>query len=410
MPPHSASTTTPQPAGVTAATLAAVAPHASSAPAARGGVVARLGDWLLTRDRHQRVRLAQSGLANLLMIACAALMHVLARYGIADQRWIWPWTIVSVGGLLALFALIRSGQARRWSDPSLTLPQMLFAIFTTAAAYCITGSARAVVLPVLAVVMMFGMFGLTQRRVRIVGAWTLALFGAASLYWLKGPERDISEGEEIARFMMVAIIVLGVGLLTARLNAMRERMREQRIQLAAALERIRELATRDELTGCLNRRAMMERLEEEASRCARLGQPMCLVLLDLDHFKHINDAHGHATGDRVLRRFGALARASLRGTDLVARWGGEEFLLMLGGTSAAPGALCVQRLLDALAAERFDVAGLPPVTGSAGLAECHDGDCLVEALELADRALYRAKAAGRNRLEQARRTDDLNLP
>jgi len=150
---------------------------------------------------------------------------------------------------------------------------------------------------------------------------------------------------------------------------------------------------------------MMERLEEEAARCARLGKPMCLVLVDLDHFKRINDAHGHAAGDQVLRRFGAMARASLRGTDLVARWGGEEFLLLLGSTGTAPGAACAQRLLDALAAERFDAAGLPPVTGSAGLAEYREGDCLVEALERADRALYRAKAAGRNRLEQACRPE-----
>jgi diguanylate cyclase (GGDEF)-like protein len=377
------------------------APASPPAPDARAGVLARLGRWLFTDDRHQRLRLAQAGLANVLMLACAGLMHALDAYGIADHRWIWSWTVVSVGGLLALFLVIRSGRARRWRDPSLTLPQMLFAILSTAAGYCITGSSRAVVLPVLAMVMMFGMFGLTQRHVRIVGAWTLALFGAASAYWITGPDRGRPEGEEVCRFLMVAIIVLGVAWLTARLGVMRERLRAQRTQIAQALERIQELATRDELTGCLNRRAMMERLHEEAARCARQALPMCLVLVDLDHFKRINDAHGHAAGDTVLRRFAALARTGLRGTDLLARWGGEEFLLMLGATGAESGAACVQRLLDSLAAERFEVAGLAQVTGSAGLAECRGGDCLVETLERADRALYRAKAGGRNRLEQA---------
>jgi diguanylate cyclase (GGDEF)-like protein len=383
--------------------------RAPSSPVAglpvRRGATARLGDWLFTRDPHQRLRLAQAGLANLLMLACAVLMHVLDASGIADRRWIWPWTMCSVGGLLALFALIRSGHARQWRDPSLTLPQMLFAILSTAAGYCITGSSRAIVLPVLAVVMMFGMFGLTPRQVRIVGAWTLSLFGAASLYWIHGPEHGRPQGEEAARYLMVAIIVMGVMLLTARLVAMRERLREQRAQITMALERISELATRDELTGCLNRRAMMERLEEESARCARVGQPMCLVLLDLDHFKRINDAYGHAVGDEVLRRFAALARAELRGTDLLSRWGGEEFLLMLGATSGLQGAACVQRLLDALAAEKFAPACRQQVTGSAGLAECRVGDGLVETLEQADRALYRAKARGRNRLEQAERQE-----
>jgi len=202
--------------------------------------------------------------------------------------------------------------------------------------------------------------------------------------------------------MMVAIMVAGVVLLTSRLHGMRERSRAQRQQLTAALERIQELATRDELTGCLNRRAMLERMAEESLRCARLAQPMCLVLLDLDHFKHINDRYGHAAGDRVLRGFAEVARSQLRGIDLLARWGGEEFLLMLVATDAIAGRACVQRLLDALAGMAFDA--LPDgmaVTCSAGMAECRGGESIIAAIERADQALYRAKAGGRNRVEPA---------
>jgi diguanylate cyclase (GGDEF)-like protein len=196
----------------------------------------------------------------------------------------------------------------------------------------------------------------------------------------------------------------GVVLLTSRLYGMRERMRQQREQLAAALERIRELATRDELTGCLNRRAMLERLAEESLRCTRLGEVMCLVLLDLDHFKRINDLHGHAAGDNVLRSFADVARRELRGADLLARWGGEEFLLMLGATDVEQGVRCVQRLLDTLAGEDIAIATgqrTVSVTASAGLVECRGGESLDEVLERADQALYRAKAGGRNRLEKA---------
>jgi diguanylate cyclase (GGDEF)-like protein len=383
--------------------VATPTPPGGHAPAPRReGPYGRLKALLLTRDPRQQIRLAQAGLANILMLACAALMHVLDAYGIADHRWIRPWTIASIGGLAALFVLIRSGRVRRWSDPALTLPQMLFAILTTAAAYCITGSARAVVLPILALVMMFGMFGLTQRDVRLVAAWTLALFGAASAYWLTGPESRLPPGGEIARLMMIAIIVLGVVLLTSRLYGMRERMRQQREQLVAALERIQELATRDELTGCLNRRAMLEGMAQESRRCARLELPMCLVSLDLDHFKRINDVHGHAAGDRVLQGFAELARAQLRATDLLARWGGEEFLLLLSATPAEQGLAVVQRLLASLATARFGVPGIEEglaVTASAGITECRGGECITTALERADRALYRAKAAGRDRVE-----------
>jgi diguanylate cyclase (GGDEF)-like protein len=370
-------------------------------PFRREGWRARLAALFLTRDPRQQIRLAQAGLANVLMVACVALMHVLDAYGIVDRRWIWQWTIVSTGGLAAMYLLIRSGLVRHWRDPSLTLPQMLFAILSTAAGYCISGNSRAVVLPVLAVVMMFGMFGLTQRNVRLVGAWTLGLFGAASLYWLNGPGRGQARGDEIVHYMMIAIIVLGVIFLTSRLYGMRERMRQQREQLAAALGRIQELATRDELTGCLNRRAMLERLAQESDRCERVASPMCLVLLDLDHFKRINDHHGHAAGDRVLQAFAALSHGQLRATDVLARWGGEEFLIVLPATPADQGRACIERLLEALAAARFDVPGMDTlrVTASAGITECNGGESVTGALERADRALYRAKDAGRNRVE-----------
>jgi diguanylate cyclase (GGDEF)-like protein len=359
----------------------------------------RLKVLLLTVDRRQQIRLSQAGLANLLMLACVAMVHLLDAAGTVDHRFVWAWTFSSLGGMVFVFALIRSGRVMHWHDPSLTMVQMLYAIGVAAAGYCITGSARAVVIPILAVVLMFGMFGMTPRQVRIVGAYALVVFGAASLYWLRGPVMHAVAAEEVSRLTMVAIVVAGVAVLTARLNGMRERSRQQRAELSTALGRIRELATRDELTDCLNRRAMLERMAEESLRCARSGAAMCLVLIDLDHFKHINDVHGHAAGDEVLRGFADIARGELRGTDVLARWGGEEFLLMLGATDAMQAQLCVQRLLMRLAATRFEV--LPAaqrVTCSAGFTQCAGSESVVEAIERADKALYRAKHEGRNRL------------
>jgi len=246
---------------------------------------------------------------------------------------------------------------------------------------------------------MFGMFGMSQRQVRIVGGFTLLLFGLASLWWLCGPERGDPPGAELVRFMMVGTVVGGVVALTERLHGMRERWREERQHLASALDRARQRDTRDELTGCLNRRAMLERMAEESLRSARLGQPMCLVLLDLDHFRRVNDRHGHAAGDLVLRGFADLARARRRDTDLLSRWGGEEFLMVLGATDAAQARTRVQRLLEELAERPFEEG--VKVTCSAGLTECRGGESIVAAIERVDRALVRAKAAGRNRLEQA---------
>jgi diguanylate cyclase len=354
---------------------------------------------LLSGERRQQIRLAQSGLAILLMLPCVLIVNLMDAYGIADTRWVLPWTLCSIGGMAAIFVVIRSGRVRHWRDPSLTMLQMFYAITCAAAAYCITGTERALVIAILAVVLMFGMFGVTQRQVLIVGAYTMAAFGIAILYWIDLAETRAAASPELARFIMIVSVMCGVVVLTGRLNRMRERSRRQRAALSTAVERIRILATRDELTGCLNRRAMRECLRQERLRCARSGGSMCVAMLDLDHFKRINDAFGHASGDAVLRGFADIARRCLRDTDRLARWGGEEFVVLLGGTDALQAMLCMQRLLDAVALARFaGVDSETVVTCSAGIAECGSSESIEAALDRSDQALYRAKQSGRNRL------------
>ena len=125
---------------------------------------------------------------------------------------------------------------------------------------------------------------------------------------------------------------------------------------------------------------------------------MSLVLIDIDHFKTVNDRHGHAAGDAVLRHFAMALQASLRSTDFAGRWGGEEFLVVTPQASAETAAALVERLREALAATSFDalVPGLH-ITFSAGVAECAPGEDLHLAIERADRALYQAKQTGRDR-------------
>lgn len=359
----------------------------------------RLKLALLSRDRRQQIRLAQCGLAILLMIGCVAMVKVLDASGVVDREWLRPWTLCSVGGMATFFVIIRSGLALRWRDPSLTLPQMYYSVLCAAAAYCISGNMRALVIPILAVVMMFGMFGMTRRQVVAVGVYTLAVFGTASVYWLEIGEPGQHPGLEIARFMMVSILMAGVVALTGRLQHLRERSREQRAALMSALQRLHELATHDELTGCLNRRAMLERMADESTRGAVGGAPNCVALIDLDHFKRVNDRFGHAAGDAVLRGCAEIMRSRLRGNDLLARWGGEEFLLMLGETDLRQACHSVQQLLDSLAGASFE--GLPTgavVTCSVGLVECRSGERLSEAIARSDVALYRAKDGGRNQV------------
>lgn len=166
--------------------------------------------------------------------------------------------------------------------------------------------------------------------------------------------------------------------------------------------RIREVAARDALTGLLNRRSVLAATAVGDAR-RRRDRALALVLIDVDHFKRVNDTHGHAAGDEVLRQVAARLRHGLRGDDLIARWGGEEFLLVLHGAgldAAAALAERQRRLVAELPVVLPQTAAPLVVTVSAGVSVVADGERTLEAaLERADRALYRAKAAGRNTVE-----------
>ncbi|MFT3799795.1 MAG: diguanylate cyclase [Burkholderiaceae bacterium] len=168
----------------------------------------------------------------------------------------------------------------------------------------------------------------------------------------------------------------------------------------AKTRELRELATRDDLTGIYNRRHISQLLEQQQALHARSGLPMCIALLDLDRFKSINDRYGHAGGDTVLQRFATIARQTLRTTDLLGRWGGEEFLVAMPQTSLEQAGPALQRIREVLAGVDFGELGEDlHMTFSAGLVLLDGGETIAEAVKRADQAMYRAKTAGRDRVE-----------
>ena len=134
---------------------------------------------------------------------------------------------------------------------------------------------------------------------------------------------------------------------------MRDRLRRQKLELEAALAHIHRLATHDDLTGLVNRRHMQELLENERMRLERSEQDWCVALIDLDHFKSVNDAHGHAIGDEVLRALSRHAHTLIRRTDVLARWGGEEFVLLLPNTAMGMASTSLERLREHFHATRW---------------------------------------------------------
>ncbi|WP_447977028.1 GGDEF domain-containing response regulator [Candidatus Nitrospira bockiana] len=170
---------------------------------------------------------------------------------------------------------------------------------------------------------------------------------------------------------------------------------------AAAHRALGELARRDGLTNVLNRRAFDSMLAHELKAAARYRSPLCLLLVDVDHFKAVNDRFGHPAGDALLRQVAQLLTDSLRSVDLVARYGGEEFGIILPRTSRAAAGALAQRILDRIARQVFVIQGATlRLTVSIGLAAMSEAAPCVSAqlISWADKALYEAKAAGRNRV------------
>lgn len=227
---------------------------------------------------------------------------------------------------------------------------------------------------------------------------------------LQGYAERIAQAEHISE---LAEVIEG---LTADMGSMRETMRrsheelkQARSQVEAAERRIQTLEQQlaeasamvrsDQLTGALNRRGMEEAFERELSRVARLNSPLSVALLDIDHFKRLNDSLGHQAGDRALVHLAQVVRQLLRPTDSLARYGGEEFLILLPNTAAQEAEKVMQRVQRELTRQFFlhDNQRVL-ITFSAGVVELEPGEGRDSVIARADAALYRAKTSGRNRV------------
>lgn len=188
-------------------------------------------------------------------------------------------------------------------------------------------------------------------------------------------------------YLNVFITFLGLGLSSYSFRQVSIRYEAQ----------LRQLASTDELTGLPNRRAIWELLEREAALARRGGSPASLILADIDRFKEVNDSHGHACGDRVLRDAGRVLGARLRRSDVLARWGGEELLVLLPGASLEDALRLAEEIRSLASATAFECVGRPvSITLTLGVARHRPGESMEETLRRADEALYRGKAQGRD--------------
>jgi diguanylate cyclase (GGDEF)-like protein len=360
-------------------------------------LLTRIGNAVLGTDRKVRLRVTLAMIAfygysisSLLLLFAIDIGLVERSPGLWLLAYMWA-------GMITFYTLVRTDWSSRLGNPGMDLPQCLYATGAILWAYLISGEVRSSVLMLVALVLVFGMFSLKAREVLTLGIFTVASLGVIMTGMvLNDPTLD--PRMEFIRFVLAAGTLPAVSGVAYYVSKMRSRLQEQKSELAHALDLLQEIASRDELTRLVNRRHMQARIEQEASMQLRSAEPFCLALIDLDHFKRVNDQHGHAVGDQVLKEFADAAQEALRKTDVLARWGGEEFLLLLPNEEPDSAQSALARIADGLRAhQRGPGASGLPVTFSAGLTDHPAGEPLHETLERADQALYSAKDQGRNR-------------
>jgi diguanylate cyclase (GGDEF)-like protein len=195
--------------------------------------------------------------------------------------------------------------------------------------------------------------------------------------------------------------IASVRLLVERDQALAESKASSK-QLAQALSRMQDLAMVDELTGLKNRRAFFDDAEPAVAAARRRKQPIAVALLDLDFFKDVNDTYGHAVGDIVLKEVARRITSTLREEQIVGRLGGEEFVALLPDTTPAQALIAIERVRKAIGATQIPLPGGGPaitVTVSGGIAPVLEDEGLESVIDLADKAMYRAKGLGRDRVE-----------
>jgi diguanylate cyclase (GGDEF)-like protein len=349
-------------------------------------------------DERQSLRLGRFLMAagTLLLVSLALLL-----FAFLDLL---PWRAALEGsaGIFTLiavfFVLFRSGLNLRFADPSLTTEQVGAAILFLAYIMYHAGPAREAFTLFYLMAMLFGVLRLSAARLMLLAFLALGAHGTVlHLSYLRNPTMDVRAA--LTEFAVLMIVLPWFAVMGGYVNRLRVRLSDSHQELRRAFERMGELAIRDELTGAYNRRFLMETLGREHSRSERLAEAFSVCLIDVDHFKSVNDTLGHAAGDAVLKHFVALAPRGLRGIDTFGRFGGEEFLIVLPATGR-PGAIAVGERVRA-ACEAAAFPGLPAgraLTITVGVATHAKGEHVTALLARADQALYQGKRAGRNRV------------
>jgi diguanylate cyclase (GGDEF)-like protein len=378
-----------------------------------------MGWEFLPQDAKQRLRLKRYFMAALsyaIWISISFYCYALGYIDISVPAMAW-WVGMALLGNVVFYVVFRTGLNRYWPDPSLTLPQMLVATFWVMLLMTLAPQVRGILLLLYVVVFLFGVFRLGRRDYLLLTALVLVAYGFVVLHDVYRSKPPLPLSLELLQFVVLGATLVWLAFFGSYVGRLRATVSRRNSELAAALRQNRELAIHDDLTGTYNRRHIIHILAEEQRRARRTGRSFCICLMDLDHFKEINDRNGHLVGDEMLKQFADRVTGEIRTLDRVGRdgasksqdastfgrYGGEEFLLVLPETDMEGALICAERIRKRVADTEFKTGGGGlRMTVSCGVTAYHSDEDMRGMLARADQALYLAKQRGRDRVEAAK--------
>jgi diguanylate cyclase (GGDEF)-like protein len=353
-------------------------------------------------DRKQALRIRRFFMASAAYALCMSLAYVSYLSGFMEWECILGFlSIIPIINII-LYIFFRTGMNLKMADPSLTAIQMSCAILVTMYGMYFANESRGVLLLVYVIILLFGIFRLNTRSFIFISIFTLLTYGIDIVLLHLYRPQGVNFHMEYLQWVVLALVLVAFSTIGGYISSLRQNLSISKSQQEKSIEIIREMAIRDELTGLFNRRHLMELLDYEKNRSSRGGGMFCLAMLDIDHFKKVNDIHGHLAGDEVLRTVATMMNTSLRNTEFCGRYGGEEFLIVLTQTDIKGALICAQRVRTNIENTLFpDIGPDFKVTVSIGLSEYQIREDVEKVISRADEALYRAKNGGRNRVESA---------
>ena len=349
------------------------------------------------KQSHRIRRLLMAAAASSMVVTllfASYLLDVLTWRAFANAA------LLTLFFVVAFYAVFRSGLNLRLRDASLTFPQILCSTLVILYALYESKNAHGVFALIYMVSFLFGVFRLSTRQLLSLTAFVaLSYAGIIAVRWHSGAD-PIQFKLMLLNWIVLTAVLVFFSVMGGYISRLRKEVAESKVQLEKALLRIENMAARDELTGLLNRRSLVAILAQQKSRGDRYGTTFSILMVDIDFFKRVNDTLGHQAGDVVLRVFAQAASASLRGTDLLGRYGGEEFMAVLDQTPIQRSGIVAGRLCALARKLTFEESssGLH-ISISIGAAEYRKPEQWQATVERADQALYRAKHAGRDRFE-----------